>query len=458
MNAHTAGRGARFRPLFLAPLAFAGTLAITAVVGLATAAIADASTISYIGNDGNVNLISPDGERKLQLTDDATADNKYRSPSQTDSGRTVAMRKASGAISMAFFFDRQGNMVDSWNLPASGLGLRFSPFSGGQIAPDGNGGMMVYDYFHAEGPPTYANEVRVGFVAAGGLTNPCTINCHGGYLRPRWLPGTPHAGFVADDFNSVQVQTQGGVQSWIGVNDPNATSISSFDVARSGGQVVVESSAEGSSAANFEFFTFNGVASDRPGINFACIAQNIAKTTAAPRFSPDGTMIAWEGPEGVYVAPTPTNRGDGFCNLVPRLVAPGGTQPDWGKLDLPAPDDGGDDGGVIVPDEPKQPVEDAVKKGLVVELQCPEACKASITAKVNKATARKYGLGKKATVVAKGSGEIAGPGKVAVELRFKSKAKRKLVKAKTLKLALTAKVTTASGAVQTLTDSLTLKR
>ena len=441
-----------------------GTVAAVAAIG---ASGAHAASIAYVGADGNVHLVSPDGQRKLQVTHDATADSKYRSPSQTDSGRVVGIRpNPSSAISMAMFFDREGNQVDAWNLPASGLGLRFSPLSGGQIAPDGNGGAMVYDYFHADGPPTYFNEPRVGFVAGGGLTNPCTINCHAGYLRPRWLPGTPYAGFIEAGFGQVVVQSPNGVKSWLSLNNSSAADLETFDVARSGGLLVVELTADGvppqgqQELAGFEFYSFNGVASDAPQIEFICGASGVAPAIAAPRFSPDGSMVAWEGAEGVYVAPTPQRTPGGVCNLDASLVAPGGTEPDWGTVDVPAPPNqgGGGGGGKITPDEPKQPVGEAVKKGLVVTLRCPEACTAKVSATVNKRTAKAYGLGKRATVVAKGTGKAGSAGTVEVELTFTKKAKRKLAKAKKVKLALTAKLALASGSVETVRDKLTLKR
>jgi hypothetical protein len=456
--------------LLLAPAALVASLLAALLIGLASAAVADAATISYIGSDGNVHLVSPDGARAKQLTTDATADNKYRSPTQTDSGRTVAIRRTSGN-GMAIFLDRDGNQVDAWNLPASGLGLKFAPFSGGQIAPEGNGGTMVYDYFHADGPPNYYSQVRVGFVAGGGLTNPCTINCHGGYLRPRWIPSSPYAAFLDSGFGRISVQRPGGVQTWIQVNtQPQRTvDIESFDLARPGGRVVLEMTPNGSppegqrELSDFEFYGFTGSPTELPQVGFVCVAQDVAPAVSTPRYSPDGSMIAWTGRDGVYVAHAPVHGPGGICNLDAKLVAPGGSQPDWGTVDLPAPPDGGgggDGGGGIDPVDPTDPpkVNEAFKKGLGVELNCAEACTAQVKASVSKRIARRYGLGTKPTVVATGSGETTAPGPVEVELAFKAKAKRKLARARTLKLALEAKLAYASGKSQTLTDTLVLRR
>lgn len=460
--------------LLLAPLLVAAIVLAIAIVGLARAAMADAASISYVGQDGNVHLVSPDGQRSLQLTHDASADSKYRSPSQTDSGRTVAIRSLGSGSAMAFFLDRQGNQVDAWNLPSSGSGLRFAPFSGGQIAPEGNGGTMVYDYFHADGPfNNYFNEVRVGFVAGGGLTNPCAINCHGGYLRPRWLPGTPYAGFINKQFSALHVQSAQGLKTWAQLNDPNRHNIDSFDVARPGGRLVLEVSPDGGGRSGFEFYGFSGA----PGspIGFVCVAPEVAPATAAPRYSPDGTQIAWEGADGVYVADAPVHGPGGVCNLNGRLIAPGGAEPDWGAADVPAPDPGPGPGpgpapgpnpgpgpnsdplpDPTIPDPP--PVEDAVKKGFTFEIECPEACEARVTGSVDKRTAKRYGLGRKPAVVVGGEGTRASAGTLSVALEFKPKARVKLAAAKKLKLAMAASVRLASGATEKLKGTVTLKR
>lgn len=60
-------------------------------------------------------ISSPDGSVKKQLTTSATADNKYRMPSQTDDGRVVAVRKASGSSAFAFFLRAsEGQLLDTW--------------------------------------------------------------------------------------------------------------------------------------------------------------------------------------------------------------------------------------------------------------------------------------------------------------------------------------------------------
>lgn len=463
---------------------------------LIPAAAASAASISYVAADGNVRLVSPDGSRDVAISTNGTTANPYRSPSQTDSGRIVALRSVSGN-GMAFFFNNAGNQTDAWNLPSSGTGLKFAPYNGGQIAPEGNGGTMVYDYFHADGPfNNYYNQVRVGFVAGGGLTNPCTINCHGGFLRPRWIPGTPYAGFINNSFSNISVQSAQGVGTWIQMNDPNAGDIESFDISRAANRLVLEISNDGTpqtgaDPSRFEFYGFDGTPPNAQ-IGFVCGTDLIAPATSYPRYSPDGTMIAWAGADGIYVSPAPVHGPGGICTLQPRRITTGGSQPGWGKGDVPAPPQDPTDPDptgptnpttptnptnptgptnpttptgpgeptvdtpiVLAPDQAETPAE-AVKDGLVVRVACREACKVAATATVNKRTAKRYGLGKKAAAVATGAGQSAAAGVAEVPLEFKAKAARKLKKVRSLKLSVEAQISYSSGS-ETVKSTLALE-
>jgi hypothetical protein len=462
---------------------------------LVAAAAANAASISYIAPDGNVHLVSPDGSRDIAISSNGTAASPYRSPSQTDSGRIVAIKSLGSGSGMAFFFDQSSNQTDSWNLPSSGTGAHFAPYNGGQISPEGNGGTMVYDYFHGDGPPNYGSAIKVGFVAGGGLTNPCTINCESGYARPRWISGTPYAGFVSSNWNNISVQSAQGTKSWISLNNPSAGDIESFDISRVQQRVVIEISNEGApqtgpDPSHFEFYGFDGTPPNAQ-LGFMCGTDLIAPAVAYPRYSPDGNWISWAGADGIYVSHAPERSPTGVCTLDPKRITTGGTEPAWGKADIPVPpSDPSDPSGptgptdptgpsgpttpagptdptgpghdapadgpiVVTPDQPGDPAT-VVSKGLHVTVSCREACKVAATATIDKRTAKRYGLGKKATTVAIGAAESAAAGTVDVPLEFKGKAARKLKRVKSLKLAVTADINYASGAQETLKSTLAL--
>ncbi len=271
---------------------------------------ASAENVTYIAGDGNVWLSSPDGATKHQVTSNAAADSKYRSPSEQNDGTVVAIRKGDSSTGFAWFFDPDtGTAKSNWLLPKSGTGLAFSPFTGGEIAPVG--GLFVYDFFHAEGPfGGYASWPEVAFVAGPGLTDPCTINCHDDYLSPRWIPGTNLAGFVDDNFQGAWVQNGSAPQAWVGFTGFDTDS---FDVSGQGRSVFEVS---GQTAppqgqpepADLVLMQNNGTPPNgTPTV--LCSLANFANSGADPKWSPDGSMIAWEGAEGVYVSPAPSRRG-----------------------------------------------------------------------------------------------------------------------------------------------------
>ena len=51
---------------------------------------------------------------------------------------------------------------------------------------------------------------------------------------------------------------------------------------------------------------------------------------ASPTWSPDGTSLAWADSRGVWVGKVGAISASGSCELSRRLIAPGGSQPDWG--------------------------------------------------------------------------------------------------------------------------------
>ena len=333
--------------------AFANSVAAALFAFALLAAPAAAESVVYVAGNGDVWLSSPDGATKHQVTDNATADAKYRSPSEQNDGTVVAIRKGDSSTGFAWFFDPvTGQAKSNWLLPKSGTGLAFSPFTGGEITP--GGGLFVYDFFHAEGPfGGYASWPEVAFVAGPGLTDPCTINCHSDYLQPRWIPGTQFAGFIDDSFQGVWVQNGSSVQSWVGITGYDNDS---FDVSGQGRTIIEINDAgappSGPESAHFVLLQNNGTPpNSTPTI--LCSRADFANSGADPKWSPDGSKIAWEGPDGVYVSPAPQPEGTpgdaAACSLSPKKIAAGGSDPDWGPKNVPGQGGGGGGGTVRGP-------------------------------------------------------------------------------------------------------------
>ena len=406
--------------------------ALLALFGV-QAAGAQAASIAYIGSEGDVWLASPDGEIRHRLTSNATAESRYRSPSQTNDGRVVALRRG-GSTTFAYFLRRtDGGVLTTWLMPSSGTGLDFAPYTGGQIAPEG--GLIAYDFFHAEGPPSYYSQVRVGFLSGPGQTDPCLLNCEYGYARPRWLPGLNVAGMIdVPDFSTVWIQDGASPRPWFAFTG-GSTKILSFDT-RAGKTVAVADTGSGS----FFVMMRNDGGYNSPPTVLCSVGLH---SQAVPRLSPDGTMVAWEGPDpqgGVYVSPAPGGTGPSdVCAMQPRLVAPGGHQPDWGAQD--APD-------LIAPtaslQAPRQALRAARRRGVRLNGRCSERCTMSVKGYVNGATARRFGLGRKRTLLARGS-KTGGPGSFSFRAQLTAKAKRKLAGAGGVLVSFTGSARDGSG-------------
>ena len=166
-------------------------LVLSFTLVLANAGSAMAANISYVGPDGNVWRMTPDGKTKEKLTTDGTSEARYKTPSQKNDGTVVAVRRANPDSATAFaYFIRPSDkkLIDNWILPKTGAGS-FAPFNGGVIAPDGGAFFYDWSYFDCWSNPC-ASDFKVSVIAGPGVTNPCLINCHSGFIRPRWIPGT----------------------------------------------------------------------------------------------------------------------------------------------------------------------------------------------------------------------------------------------------------------------------
>jgi hypothetical protein len=313
-------------------------LALACLAGLMFAGSSHAANVSYVGSDGNVWVSSPDGAQKKQVTTNGTPASAYRSPSQKNDGTVAAIKTGGGSGFVNFFNPATGQQTDAWLLPKNGAGS-FSPLFGGQVSPDG--GMFAYDwrYFDCATNPCSSGQF-VSFISGPGTTNPCLINCHRTWIKPRWVPGTPYAGMVDDEFRTIGVQRAGSAQptNWLVAHNPSVEQIDSVDFGANG-RTLVETSAPGPGPSNLVMFANNGTP---PAGNpqALCAAVGFAGAGSDPRFSPDGSMISWTGAAGVYTSPAPTTDG-GVCGLQPKLIAPGAKDASWGPANVPVPADTG---------------------------------------------------------------------------------------------------------------------
>src|SRR4051794_30876031 len=308
------------------------TFLIAAAALLATAAPASASSIAYT-KDNNVWLTTPDGSFKKPVTTDGTTDNRYQSPDQLDDGTIVAARP-----SVRFFYAlHPDGTLRNAPLLAPGNSCGTGPLDL-DVTPDT--GLIVFQYVHSDfcTNPTPGNgpRSRVTFAFSDVPTGASTFIKHDNWTAPRWTPGTNFASMVAIGGGSIGIQGGGTVSPWLASN-PAVELIKSFDISRSGNRVLVETTPPSGSPSRLVLWQNDGPPKSLGTTGTAlCTAENFATGDADPRWSPDGTQITWEGPDGVYVSPAPI-ASNGNCLLSPRLVAAGGHDPAFGAADVARP-------------------------------------------------------------------------------------------------------------------------
>jgi hypothetical protein len=469
---------------------------ITAVAALAIALVcaapAAASNIVYAGSDGNIWTSAPDGSVKKQVTTDGTPAQPYRGPTQTNAGRVLSYRSK-------FFFvhELNGTLKAAWEAPTAGSFYE-QPLSA-QVSPDG--GLVAWHYLHS----AHAYERpfhRVAFQTPdGGTPSPCTINCHSGYVNPRWIPGTPHAAMISTSGAEIRVQQQGSGDpvGWANTDGD----FEGFDVSRTGNRILILATEDGSPPEGQHqvglLQVFQGQGPPPSAASFVCQVV-LGDETTRPRWSPDGASITWSDANGAWTSPAPTAGPGGTCNIAPKLLAAGARAPDWGPAAAPQkpadPDPGPGPGPDPDPDpgpgpgpgpdpgpgpgpgpgpEPdpgdrtppqvtgltlaKAKLAKALSKGHGVTFTTTEGGTAKLELLVSGKPANGLRIVVAKTVtVATGSRTVAGPGRYTVVAKFTKKAKAKLKKLRSLKLSARLTFTDAAGNADVATQTTTLKR
>ena len=333
----------------VASLSCAVALLLAFAFASALASTASAASLVYLDATYNVGITSPDGLHKRQVTTDGTPDKRYTAPSADDQGVILSYGHPDRYVGR--LMDQTGADVRGpWLLPAPTCSL--GPLSS-DIAADGK--LIAATWIDAGTGPTsciYPGQLTTSVLFGDGPT----INAHNGsavlpsfddMTDPRWIyRPTQRLGAITQDTINVQdFETppgNGQMASWIGV--PTATAdLDSFDVSRVADRLLVETSAEGYPDAgeqrDLELLTFTGAPPAATVTHVCFVDALVAKSTkiAAPRWSPDGSMIAWTGADGVYVSPAPVPGTGDQCAIQPKLIVPGGFYAAWTRADVAVP-------------------------------------------------------------------------------------------------------------------------
>lgn len=396
--------------IFSHPIVLLGTLALAMLVPVA----AQADSLVFV-KEGDVWISSPDGQKQTRLT--STGDFKYAS--QSEAGTIVASKK-----SRIVRLSRRGEVEADY--PTSvGDNAEYGPYAT-EISPDGK--TIAYEYY------IYSDfwGLRLGVAYIDVASGNHLGESHTGWAYPAWIDNQRliHSGPPTKVHTDVMVRAVGEPNNtaveWF--SHPEANGLRDGDIARDGSKLAFVG---GENEELMLVYRRTGeVGVDPPEYCYHYLEPN--GKYADPAISPDGTQLAWQENDGIHVGPLPDL--DAGCSMPEdegELVLPGAIYPDWGPADVPGPIANPPDDLSIRPvSRPKLPV--ALRRGILFSLSgVPSGTrvKASIPATVSK----RFGLGRKARVVASGtsSGER-------VRITFGRKAVKKLRRARTLPLAVVA--------------------
>lgn len=306
---------------------------VSVVVCAASTASVLASGIVFTKN-ANVWVATPDGTGAVAVTVDGTASNPYRSPSRDARGNVVAERG-----NEIYRFTPAGDLVGTpFGVLDPGITAAARQPLGLALSPDGqtialfvfgtcltratscaktfftpvSGDVRSPDYTSSSAFPTWIADGEVAMVndPDGVLHQRLPELLAAPWFRGFTLFGDPGAG-LQEYFDEVAV----------------APTRDKVAVTRR-----VCGATPDTCSGSLEVMTLGGPAPATPPTPICRFAGG---TYASPTFAPDGTKLAYAGPEGVAVTDLAT-MASGCGTLTAQLVIPGGESPEWGPADPPA--------------------------------------------------------------------------------------------------------------------------
>jgi hypothetical protein len=326
------------------------SLAVGAVSALGPVS-ANAASIVYTKDDGNVWLADPASSKRYEVTHNGTSANPYKYPSQADDGTIVAAR-GDGHGDVLVRMSRTGKVLNTFQPPIMWDGLKDVA-----IAPDGKRIAYVTDF---AGNSTCSGRGFSKYCYVLGVTNANGGQNLGHQVfreAPMWLSNSRL--LVQTDVQRMATYTVGapGSVDWFGngFNDGGWDDpLYGGDVTKAGDKIATTAWHATSADPNFAMnalvlWTTNGAPPSGPTPR--CVFSGPAGGNFLhPTWSPSGSGLAWEESDddpstkagtqqGIWIVNSvPANFGTNCGGLSSRLLAPGGYSPDWGPANVPAPD------------------------------------------------------------------------------------------------------------------------
>jgi hypothetical protein len=436
---------------------------IALLAALALAPTASAGSIVFLKGDGNVALT--DGVQTRAVTADGTASNPYGTPSQADDGTIVATR-GTGENEQIVRMTRTGQVLNAFN-PVVELDLGLDD---ARVSPDG---LKVAYTTTSSGSDPQCQYCTI--FAISSATGPQNLGSDSTPLDGNWVTSNTYAGGNGrGSIYTNDVGSQNAVYWFNGSGSSNSGCqgcdgyLLEPDVA--GGRVAFVEDAFFGSGFDVVIATMSG-APPAPVTHTRCRIPQPASggTYHDLSFEPGGGALVWyennandRSRQGLWVsAVTGTSNADN-CGMGARFLT-AGTDPDWGPTPLDAAAGGGGGGG-SAPGEAGvgpphwQSLAKLLSQGYRFTVGCPSACKIDTTLLISARDARRLGIISRSVAVGKSRKSLPAAGSRDVTTKLTKKARRRLKRARKVKLTVRVKITEASGKVSRFSGSVVFKR
>ena len=318
---------------------------------VAAPAVAGAAGLVYLDQGSDVAVARPDGSLAHKVTHASDAEHGYKAISVADDGGITAyFRQNDDSGNSSFVVLDQGGSIRSgpFLFERSGICGGISPFLSAS-SPDGT--FLAVAYF--KGSNNCLGGTSTPSVRLTNRTSPTfgtsTYPSYDYLVKPHWIrhPDQRLAGIEGDTLRVWQ-NDAAHMQDWITVS--GGLELDGFDVHPTETKLLLDladATGTGSKPHSLALLTYTelstgAAAPTNPAPLFVCSADAYVTNEGGgqPVWSPDGSQIAWNAPDGIYVSPAPVPMGE-TCLLSPRLVVPGGRDVRWAPFEVTQPSTGG---------------------------------------------------------------------------------------------------------------------
>jgi hypothetical protein len=322
---------------------------LVALCSLAAApAAVEAAALVYLDQGNDVAVARPDGTLAHKVTHATDAAHGYKAISVADDGGITAyLSQGDGTGNSSFVVLGQDGSVRSgpFLFERSGICGGLSPFLTA-TSPDGTFVAVAYQKGSNDclgGSSTFSVRLTNRNSPTFGTS---TYPSYDYLLKPQWVrhPDQRLAGISGNTLRVWQ-NDAAHMEDWITVS--GGLELDGFDFHPTQTKLLLDLAEEGGPATqphSLALLTYTELATGAapptdPAPQFVCSADGYVTNDTGggqPVWSPDGSQIAWNSPQGIYVSPAPVAAGE-TCLLSPTLAVPGGRQVHWASFDVAAP-------------------------------------------------------------------------------------------------------------------------